>query len=321
MMKLKETMAALSVVLSLIGVPVLVGCYHQHHIRAGYSPETKIINVTGVGDAGVFTLASVNAANYWWKDFTAATINLDVGDEVVLRLHSADVTHRFYVPELGVGPVDIEPGHTEIVQFTVATPGRYRYYCTSICGDCHFYMQGWIVVARKGETPEPHDASTCEHTIEEHFEFGEPSKEYTVAWGRYLHRKMGCVTCHGIDGVGGIVNPNYIKGTIPAHNTLAEKFFLREEVDADTFAGLLLEDADFDQLKEDLDIPLLGVVMGQHMAARQLILEGKEAAKLDAGGPEPPLHMPSWRAKLTERDIDAIIAYLLSLYEWEDDEE
>jgi hypothetical protein len=31
--------------------------------------------------------------------------------------------------------------------------------------------------------------------------------------------------------------------------------------------------------------------------------------------------MPSWEVRLTDYDTDAIIAYLITLYEWEEDEE
>jgi hypothetical protein len=31
--------------------------------------------------------------------------------------------------------------------------------------------------------------------------------------------------------------------------------------------------------------------------------------------------MPSWEVRLTDYDIDAIIAYIITLYEWEEEEE
>ena len=63
------------------------------------------------------------------------------------------------------------------------------------------------------------------------------------------------------------------------------------------------------------------MVLTQYNAARDLITRGKYCAKGDKTGPEPPLQMPSWREVLTDHDVDSIIAYLLTLYPWEEDED
>jgi mono/diheme cytochrome c family protein len=47
-----------------------------------------------------------------------------------------------------------------------------------------------------------------------------------VALGSYLYLEKGCVTCHGIEGQGGIANPNSVNSPVPAHNTTAQKLFL-----------------------------------------------------------------------------------------------
>ena len=71
----------------------------------------RVINITGVGARGAWTLETVNGLNYWWKSFEPATIHMQLNEKVVLRLLSADVFHQFYVPALGIGPVDVEPGY------------------------------------------------------------------------------------------------------------------------------------------------------------------------------------------------------------------
>lgn len=314
-MRLKEIFATLSVLVAFVGVPLFVGRYQQDHVLAEYIPKARVVTLTGVAKEGVWTTEQVDGHTYWRKTFAPATLYLEEGEDVVLRLQSADVHHRFYVPGLNVGPIEVEPGHTEVVRFQARSAGTYRYYCTSICGDPHFYMSGWIVVIPKGEPP------TIPESVVHRPDLGEPPpQEDMIRWGRYLYQKMGCTTCHGLEGRGGIENFNYVRSTIPAHNTLAEKFFLEEKEDADAFVDLLLERADLDSLEEPSDIPRFQLVLAQYRAAKELIRKGKESAKLDPAGPEPPLQMPAWQGKLTDRDMDAIIASLITLYPWEEEE-
>lgn len=316
---MKEILATVSVLATLAVVPALVAWHQNDAILGQYPSGAKVLTLTGVGKDGVWTLEKVDGGNYWWKTYEPATLYFEEGDQVVLRLQSADVTHRFYVPGLNVGPVDVEPGHTEEVRFQVKAAGTYEYFCTAICGDRHFYMRGWVVVTPKGEVPQKPEAKP--ETEVYPGELVKPPREDMIGWGRYLYQKLGCFTCHGVNGKGGIQNLNYIKITVPAHDIFAEKLFLEEEEDADEFVNLLLDGVDINELEEQPDIPRFKIVQTQYEAAKELIRKGKEAVKLDMSGPEPPRQMPSWQAVLTEYDIDAIIAYLLTLYPWEEDEE
>ncbi len=316
-MKFKETLATVAVFVSMIALPMVINWYHNSCVLGAYPEANKVITLSAVAEGGVWTLDRVDGTNYWWKDFKPATIYLEEGDKVALRLESTDVHHRFYSPELNIGPVEVEPGHIATVEFKADKAGTYRYYCTAKCGDCHFYMQGWIVVTAKGQIPQdpPEEPIVCKHNYEK------PSQDDMVAWGRYLYYKNACIVCHGDKGEGGVENTNYVKQEVPAHNTLAEKLWLREKEHVDTFIEMIKAGVDFDDLEEQPDIPMFNLVRKQYAAARDLIKDGKHCAKEDADGPEPPLQMLSWDAVFTERDIDSIIAYLLTLYEWEDDEE
>lgn len=310
----KELAASISVLVSLIAVPALVAGYHERVVLGGYEDGVEVYTLTAIAKNGKWTLETVNSGNYWRKDFAGAVLYLEEGRNVVLRLQSADVHHRFYVPELGIGPIEIEPGHTETTLIEAPRAGKYRYYCTAICGDCHFYMQGWIIVTAKGEVPEDPDSDGCAHEV------AEPQGNDPLSRGAYLYGTLGCTSCHGIGGRGGVTNPNYIKATIPAHNTLAEKFFLEDQEDTQDFIEYLVARARGEEAEEP-DLPRARIVMSQYQAAKDLILHGKECAKLDSNGPEPPLQMPRWSVLLTEDDVDSIIAHLLTLYPWDDEEE
>lgn len=321
----KEAVAALLVLVTIVLVPMAMQFADAHYIAlaaGGDKVFDKIFTLSGVAGDGAWTLETVNGLNYWWQTFDRAVLYVEQGDHVLLRLQSTDVHHRFYAPALGIDPVDIEPGHTEFVRFHARSVGTYRYYCTSICGDCHFNMSGWIVVSPKGQEPQPSPAELlAESECLEHDEQEKPDPKDMIQWGAYLHGQKGCTTCHGKGGIGDVINFNYIKKTVPAHNTLAEKLFLEEKEDAEAFIELLRKRTDFDELTEQPAIPRFTLVLTQYKAAKALIINGKYCAKRDEDGPEPPLQMPSWREVLNDYDVDSLIAYMLSIYPWEDDEE
>ncbi len=316
-MKKIEILAVICVIGSLLAIPIGIVRYQQSCISRGDSKSELVFTLTGVGKDSVWTLETVNAENYWRKTFTRATFYLTEGDYVKLRLQSADVHHRFYAPALDIGPIDVEAGHTKTVSFHAKTPGKYRYYCTSICGECHFYMQGWIIVSAKGTKAEeiPVTGVTCIHELKE------PSKDNMIEWGHYLYKKLGCETCHGVEGSGGVKNFNYIRKNVPNHKTLAKRLFLEEKEDVDEFIKLITTHANLKSSATSTDIPRFPLVLAQYKAARGIIKNGKQSGKLDPNKPQPPLNMPSWKEKLTKRDIDSIIAYLLTLYPWNETEE
>lgn len=96
--------------------------------------------------------------------------------------------------------------------------------------------------------------------------------------GEALYRRYGCRGCHGEGGVGGVPNPNAQSGEeVPALRYVKEAYTAAE-------------------LREKIQ---LGVT---------------QVPRLDPEGPPPPLSMPSWRDRLTDAQIEDIMAYLLSLY-------
>ena len=246
-------------------------------------------------------------------------MRVNKGELVTLRLMSADVHHRFYAPELGIGPIDVEPGHTESVQFRPDKTGVFKYFCTSICGECHFYMTGWIVVTEKGQSGPSIDE--IEQDMYCHDDLDQPVQEDMIVWGQYLYKKNACITCHGENAQGGVKNFNYSKATIPGHANLAENFNLEEPEDAEAFIELLKKRTDLEQAESETDIPQFRLVLTKYNAAKELIRKGKHGGKLDKNALAPPLNMPSWQEILSDRDIDSIIAYLLSIYPWEDEQE
>jgi hypothetical protein len=179
-------------------------------------------------------------------------------------------------------------------------------------------MTGWIVVSSKDhpiEVPNPVICPLC------YLDFGKLPQDNLVELREYLYETSGCISCHGVWGKGGVKNFNYAKTTIPAHDTTAAKLFLRTPEDARAFSELLKQYSDLDDLDEEPDIPLFNVVRDRYNALKEIVRNGSTPEKLDKAGPEPPLWMPAWKYRLTDREIDALILYFIDFYLFEADEE
>ena len=203
------------------------------------------------------------------------------------------------------------------VRFTASRSGGFQYYCTSMCGTCHFFMRGWIVVTPAGQEPIQPPPILCSFCV-----IGDepdPPAGDLLALGEFLYRRKGCTTCHGPQGRGGIVNDNSTGGTVPAHVDMAEKLFISSPEDARQFIALLQSAADLETVGEECEIRAFAVARTRFENARQIVRQGRYSAKLDPDGPEPPLQMPAWQYLIEEREIDALLGYFISLYPWEDD--
>ncbi|NOY90024.1 MAG: cytochrome c [Deltaproteobacteria bacterium] len=147
----------------------------------------------------------------------------------------------------------------------------------------------------------------------------EPTFDTKVARGEYLFQHKGCFACHGQRGAGGVVNTNYVLDTVPRLDEMADRLMLFEPEDAQKAIELIQAGTDlgsFDQANEPF--PGYPRFVAQYGVVKQLILNGAHAAKKDPNGVEPPLQMPTWRGILSDEDVDSIIAYLISIYDWDD---
>ena len=104
----------------------------------------------------------------------------------------------------------------------------------------------------------------------------EPTFSNPIEHGHYVYEKYGCTACHGPEARGGIRNYNYQWGGTP-NLRRAVATYSRDEI-------------------------------------REKISEGVSfVARNDPHGPNPPLYMPSWKAKIKGQELEDLISYLQSL--------
>jgi len=78
-------------------------------------------------------------------DIVTAEMAIPVNREIHLLMHSKDVGHSLFVPELRVQQ-DFVPGLDLSVHFTATKIGRYEIVCTQLCGLGHYNMKAYLSV-------------------------------------------------------------------------------------------------------------------------------------------------------------------------------
>lgn len=159
--------------------------------------------------AGPVTLRVIGH-QWWWevryedpapsRNFTTANeIKIPVGTPVRLKLQSDDVIHSMWIPSLA-GKMDLIPGWTNEMVFTVKDQGFYRSQCAEFCGFQHAHMAFWV----NAVSAEDFDAWVKQQTAAA----AGPKPE--AQEGEKLFMSMGCVLCHAVRGTkaGGHTGPD-----------------------------------------------------------------------------------------------------------------
>lgn len=132
-----------------------------------------------------------------------------------------------------------------------------------------------------------------------------------------------CRGCHGAGGRGGTPNPNAEAETIPNLDELADQLMFFGQEDAQRFIDYLIEHqappTDPDDL-EALDLPRGRITLVRYGFVSKVIHRGNPSGMRDPEGPNP-IDMPAWGTTLSDQDITAIISWLLTQYQWDEEEE
>ncbi len=78
-------------------------------------------------------------------EFEPSTIELKLGEPVVLEITTADRKHGLKSPELGIDAV-VVPGKPTLVHLRPEKAGTFSFHCSVFCGSGHEDMSGQIVV-------------------------------------------------------------------------------------------------------------------------------------------------------------------------------
>jgi cytochrome c oxidase subunit 2 len=206
-----------------------------------------------------------------------------VNQPVAVRMNTQDVNHAFWIPGMRVKQ-DLLAGRTTEIRFTPIEPGVYRIVCAELCGSGHGNMAGSVDV--NGNLV---GAWLIVHESEDAYlsEFFEPlaraalfPPEDPVERGRMILASgvYPCASCHIVDDLGwnGAVGPNL--------NNIGNRAATR-------VAGETAEE----YLRISIRMPGAYLVPGYNNLMPQFNAE-----------PGQPNYM-------SDDDLDAIIAYLLTL--------
>jgi len=83
-------------------------------------------------------------------DIIVGALVVPVNRPILLTMHTKDMIHSFYVPELRIQQ-DIVPGLTIPLHFTATKTGTYEIVCTQLCGLGHYSMRSFLKVVTQAE--------------------------------------------------------------------------------------------------------------------------------------------------------------------------
>lgn len=169
-------------------------------------PTIDAIFASSTPPAGDALEVKVTGYQWWWEItypdgqvVTASDIHVPVGRPITFTLNSVDVIHSFWVPRLG-GKMDVVPGRTNHLYFSVDSPGTYMGQCVEFCGLQHANMKLRLVA----DTPEDFAAWIRRQQA--------PAAAPTglAREGADLFAASACVGCHTVAGTPaqGKVGPN-----------------------------------------------------------------------------------------------------------------
>ena len=174
-----ELIGITAIIVGFVGAPVF-SHYYESRLEARAvaaapkSGKLHIYHLTGIAKPGMWTLDSPEGWNYWWRKprrFTEMAVNK--GDTVLITLASADVQHGFTIPALGIGHVEVDPGHRKTISFVADRAGSFPFLCATVCSctgkgfactlvkkQGHEGMTGLLTVTEPLGPPDAHVAVT-----------------------------------------------------------------------------------------------------------------------------------------------------------------
>ena len=283
-----------AIVLAVIAVPTIIYIF-----QIAESPDAGALEVNVTG-------------HQWWWEFeypeenvvTANELHVPVNRDIRLNLMSDDVIHSFWIPKLA-GKVDVIPQpagtlgeplrNVNKMKFKAERVGEFFGQCAEFCGEAHAHMRLHVIV----EEQDDFDA-----WVDNYHELakGPVLRTEAAATGAALFPALGCSLCHWVNGP---PPPGYTDGLMNAWRTATDQgstpltypgpnltnFGSRTTL----AAGRLENDRDGKNLMEWLSDP-------------EKVKPGNRMAEVAQAYNDPEV-----MSKLTDENIAALVAYLLSL--------
>jgi cytochrome c oxidase subunit 2 len=150
----------------------------------------ELPNITGAPASAANALEiTVEGHQFYWQfDYPngARTINdlhVPAGQDVELKVVSADVVHSWWIPQLQ-GKIQAIPGRTNHTWFRADRVGTYYGQCAELCGPYHEAMKARVIATSQADYQ------------------SFLSTQATQGLGK-AEFQGACATCHGMQGQGG----------------------------------------------------------------------------------------------------------------------
>ncbi len=179
-----------AIVLVLIAIPTIKTIWDVDRPARG---ESLVVEAVG---------------HQWWWEFrypdlgivTANELHIPVGQQIDVRLTSADVIHSFWFPRLG-GKRDVIPGHETQIWFTADSAGLYLGQCAEFCGLSHALMKMELVAESPADFEAWVEGQRAEAMVADSVSFAEGSQAFMQG---------GCIACHTVRGTiaQGVIGPD-----------------------------------------------------------------------------------------------------------------
>lgn len=280
-------------------------------------PTAMLVFLTIVTLPTVFALADegdgrtikVEGQQWWWQFsydldedgsydiVTANDLVIPTGEEVNLEIHSNDVIHSFWIPQLN-GKKDAVPGRIHQWRISSDEPGIFYGECVEFCGLSHANMQMRTIVL----TPAEFDRWVKEQLDGQVAAQAAPAPESPEAAGAALF-ETHCISCHVVDGTyesaaGG--NANLLAGIAPNLTNLMSRT---------AFAGALYETYQIGPDGEYLRNPD-GSLRLNVAELREWV---RNAADMKPARADNQQGMLDFSEVLTDQELDNLMEYLKTL--------
>jgi cytochrome c oxidase subunit II len=156
---------------------------------AAHPPAIPSLTMDVTGHQWWWEVTYSDASNSELGFTTANEVHLPVGIPVRVRLHSTDVIHSFWLPQIA-GKMDVIPGQTNETWLEAERAGTSRGMCAEYCGLQHAAM----AIAVKAESP----AEFNRWAQQRRSEAPAPTTREAVVGQTVFFRS--CAVCHAVAG-------------------------------------------------------------------------------------------------------------------------